>query len=208
MYKIIKRISDILISAVGLTAGSPVFAVTALCVYLSMGRPVLFRQERPGKDGIRFTLVKFRTMRTGGGTDAERLTQVGRVLRALSLDELPQLWNVLKGEMSLVGPRPLLPEYLALYTPRQALRHTVKPGITGLAQVNGRNAASWEQRLEYDAFYAEHLCAGLDLRILCKTVWNVLKREGIESQSGVPMEPLGDYLARTAEEELQSVGKT
>jgi lipopolysaccharide/colanic/teichoic acid biosynthesis glycosyltransferase len=163
----------------------PVLVVLAGGIALRLGLPVLFRQRRIGLDARPFTLLKFRTMRDAVGTDgmplpdADRLTPFGRWLRATSLDELPSLWNVVRGEMALVGPRPLLPEYLPLYSPRQARRHEVRPGITGWAQVNGRNAISWAERLEMDVWYVEHRSVRLDLKILAMTVGTVLRRDGI-----------------------------
>ena len=145
---------------------APLLACLALLVRLTLGRPVLFRQRRPGQDGVPFELVKLRTMKDGPGSDAARLTGVGRFLRSLSLDELPELWNVLRGEMSLVGPRPLLMHYLDRYTPEQARRHAMKPGITGWAQVNGRNAVSWDERFALDLWYVDHWSLALDLRIV------------------------------------------
>jgi lipopolysaccharide/colanic/teichoic acid biosynthesis glycosyltransferase len=163
----------------------PVFAAVALAVRVSLGSPVLFRQKRPGLNGEPFTLLKFRSMRDARDMagrslpDSARMTALGRVLRRTSLDELPELVNVLRGEMSLVGPRPLLMEYLPLYTPRQARRHEVRPGLTGLAQVRGRNALSWEERFELDLWYVEHRSLGLDLMILGQTAWKVIAGEGI-----------------------------
>ena len=184
----LKRGWDILAAGIGLLVFFPVIFVVAVLVLVSMGRPVLFAQTRPGRDGRLFTLYKFRTMSGASGTagelpDAERLTPVGRFLRRSSLDELPQLWNVLRGDMSLVGPRPLLVEYLRLYSPEQARRHEVRPGITGWAQVNGRNAQSWEERLRLDVWYVDHRSFGLDLRILWLTMLKVLRAEGV-SQTG------------------------
>jgi lipopolysaccharide/colanic/teichoic acid biosynthesis glycosyltransferase/glycosyltransferase involved in cell wall biosynthesis len=182
-----KRAFDLVVALTGLLVLSPLLGVLALCIRLNMGSPVFFRQRRPGRGGVPFRLVKFRTMRTALGPDgrplpdAERLTRLGRFLRATSLDELPQLWNVLKGELSLVGPRPLLMEYLALYTPDQARRHEVRPGITGWAQVNGRNALSWEQKFAHDVWYVDHWSLGLDLKILGLTVLKVLRREGVSA---------------------------
>jgi lipopolysaccharide/colanic/teichoic acid biosynthesis glycosyltransferase len=176
-----KRSVDVAVSAGLLVGLSPVIAGVAAVIRRSMGSPVLFRQERPGLDGRIFTVYKFRTMVDGPGTDAERLTPVGRFVRSSSLDELPQLWNVLKGDMSLVGPRPLLPKYLGLYDERQARRHEVRPGITGLAQARGRNALSWGERLELDVQYVENVSLRLDLQIVAETVRAVLKREGISA---------------------------
>jgi lipopolysaccharide/colanic/teichoic acid biosynthesis glycosyltransferase len=182
-----KRAFDLVTSSALLALLSPLMAAVALLVRLRLGRPVLFRQIRPGLAGKPFELVKFRTMRAPGGryqTDAERLTPLGRFLRASSLDELPELWNVLKGDMSLVGPRPLLMEYIPLYTPRQGRRHEVRPGLTGWAQVNGRNELSWAAKFELDVWYVENRTFGLDLLILWRTVIAVLKREGIGEESG------------------------
>jgi len=177
------------VALVSLLFLSPVLLMLAILVRTNMGPAVLFRQVRPGMDGAPFQMVKFRTMKDAvdsSGTplpDGERLTRFGKLLRATSLDELPELWNVVKGEMSLVGPRPLLVEYLPLYNPRQARRHEVRPGITGWAQVNGRNALSWEERLEMDVWYVENRSFGLDIRILWMTLFKVFQREGI-SQDG------------------------
>ena len=167
----------------------PIVIVAALVVRLQMGSPVFFRQERPGYKTKPFTVLKFRTMNSARDEqgnllpDEHRLTKLGELLRCYSLDEIPQLWNVLMGEMSLVGPRPLLVEYLPRYTSEQARRHDVKPGITGWAQVNGRNALSWEERFRLDIWYVEHLSLGLDAKIIWRTVQNVLKQKNI-SQHG------------------------
>ncbi len=193
----VKRVIDVLVASIGLVVLSPVIAVVAIAVALLLGRPVFFRQERPGLGGQSFELIKFRTMRTGPGSDAERLTSLGRFLRSTSLDELPELWNVLKGDMSLVGPRPLLPQYLELYSERQARRHEVRPGVTGLAQVSGRNAVDWDQRFELDVQYVEQASIGLDLRILGRTVSSVVRREGIAADGEATMEPFTG--SRTAE---------
>jgi lipopolysaccharide/colanic/teichoic acid biosynthesis glycosyltransferase len=166
----------------------PFMLLIALAVFLSMGRPVLFRQTRPGLRGQPFELYKFRTMRETRDEqgrllpDSERLTGIGRFLRSLSLDELPELWNVLRGEMSLVGPRPLLMQYLERYTPQQARRHEVLPGITGWAQINGRNALTWEDKFRFDVWYVENRTVWLDLKILFITLWKTIKREGISQQ--------------------------
>lgn len=180
-----KRILDLVTTAPVLVLLAPVLAVIALSVRLSLGSPVLFRQTRPGLCGRPFTLLKFRTMteaRDESGQllpDEKRLTALGRFLRSTSLDELPQLLNVLRGDMSLVGPRPLLMEYLDRYTPEQMRRHEVKPGITGWAQVKGRNALTWEERLALDVWYVDHRSFWLDVWILLLTVWKVIRREGI-----------------------------
>lgn len=181
----LKRAMDVGIAAGGLIVLAPVMAVVAAVIWIWMGRPILFRQVRPGLFGRPFTLVKFRTMRDASTPDGrllpdeERLTRLGTWLRRLSLDELPELWNVLRGDMSLVGPRPLLMDYLPLYTPEQARRHEVKPGITGWAQVNGRNAIGWEDKFALDIWYVDHWSLWLDLTILARTVVKVIQREGI-----------------------------
>ena len=184
-----KRLLDILVTLPALILLSPLLASLALLVSAKLGTPVLFRQQRPGLNGRPFTIYKFRTMtdaRAVNGqllSDAERLTGFGRFLRSSSLDELPELINVLKGEMSIVGPRPLLMQYLERYTPQQARRHEVRPGITGWAQINGRNAITWEQKFELDVWYVDHVSLRLDVKIIALTVWKTLKREGI-SQPG------------------------
>ena len=173
----------------------PVLVFVVVAVRLRLGSPVLFCQARPGLQGRIFMLRKFRTMRTPRAnedllsTDAVRLTSLGRFLRSTSLDELPSLWNVLRGDMSLVGPRPLLPEYLPLYTRHQMRRHEVKPGITGWAQVNGRNAISWEEKFELDVWYVDHRSFWLDLKILWMTVWQVIARRDIAANGHVTMPP-------------------
>ncbi|MEH0825576.1 MULTISPECIES: sugar transferase [unclassified Micromonospora] len=181
-----KRVIDVVVALTVLIVAAPVMAGVALVVLLALGRPVFFRHTRPGRDGRLFDMVKFRTMHPvdparGLVTDAERLTPVGRWLRATSLDELPEFWNVLRGEMSVVGPRPHLVSYLTRYTPRQARRHEVRPGITGLAQVRGRNALTWEEKFEYDVEYVDRRSLPLDLKILLATVRVVLSREGISA---------------------------
>ncbi len=188
MYPITKRGLDLVLASLVLLGSLPILLVIAALVAFSVGRPVLFRQIRPGRSGEPFELVKFRTMREGSGSDDERLTRVGRFLRSTSLDELPELWNVIAGHMSLVGPRPLLVEYLPLYSERQALRHEVRPGLTGLAQVSGRNAIGWGERLEADAVYVEQASPGLDLRILVRTIALVLRRDGISAEGHATME--------------------
>ncbi len=180
-----KRLFDIALALPALVILAPLMAVLAALVGLILGAPVLFRQQRPGRHARLFTLVKFRTMveaRDGENpcaSDAERLTPFGGILRRLSLDELPELLNVLKGDMSLVGPRPLLKRYLERYTPEQARRHEVRPGITGWAQVNGRNALTWDERFRLDVWYVDHVSLELDIRIIARTAGKVLKREGI-----------------------------
>lgn len=190
-----KRAFDLLGATLGGAVLSPVIAVIALVVRWKLGRPVLFRQTRPGLHGQPFELVKFRTMTTDRGPDGQllpdeqRLPPVGRFLRSTSLDELPELWNVARGDMSLVGPRPLLLEYLPRYSARQARRHEVRPGLSGWAQVNGRNAPDWDTRLEMDVWYVENHSLALDLRILARTVRAVLRREGISQPGHVTAEP-------------------
>jgi lipopolysaccharide/colanic/teichoic acid biosynthesis glycosyltransferase len=186
-----KRLIDVLGAGFGLLLLSPVILVVALVVKFCLGSPVLFRQVRPGLNGKPFTMCKFRSMtdkRSADGTllpDSERLTPLGRFLRAASLDELPELYNVLRGEMSLVGPRPLLMEYLDKYTPEQAKRHNVRPGITGWAQVNGRQNLKFSKRLELDVWYVENWSLRLDLQILLKTFYKVIKSDGVKSGQNV-----------------------
>ena len=183
----LKRLLDVVLSVAALVLVSPVLVCTFVVVRYALGTPVIFRQKRPGNNARLFTLFKFRTMAYATGAngaplpDDLRLTKVGQVIRRLSLDEIPQLFNVLRGDMSLVGPRPLLEQYLERYTPEQARRHLVKPGITGWAQVNGRNALTWDQKLELDIWYVDHASLRLDLKILLLTVLRVLKRDGINS---------------------------
>ena len=189
----IKRCIDIAIAAAVLLLAAPLLLLVAVAVRVNLGSPVLFRQRRPGLHGRPFTMVKFRTMRDAIGRDgrplpdAERLTPFGKLLRSTSLDELPELWNVLRGEMSLVGPRPLLMEYLDRYTPEQARRHEVRPGVTGWAQVNGRNALSWEERFRLDVWYVEHRSLRLDLKILTRTLSMVLRRTGVSAEGEATM---------------------
>ncbi|GGF21040.1 sugar transferase [Hymenobacter cavernae] len=180
-----KRLLDVALAGPLLLLTLPLLLAAALALRLANGGQIVFRQLRPGLNGTLFTLYKLQTMTNACDAqgrllpDAERLSRLGRWLRATSLDELPQLWNVLRGDLSLVGPRPLLPHYLPLYSPTQARRHEVRPGITGWAQVNGRNAISWQQKFIYDVWYVEHVSLGLDLRILARTFWKVLKAEDI-----------------------------
>lgn len=187
----LKRIFDILLAGILLVLLMPVLVSIALLIRYHLGSPIFFRQNRPGLHGEDFQLIKFRTMKELSNkqgevlSDEERITRLGRFLRASSLDELPQLWNVIKGEMSFVGPRPLLPEYLPLYNSNQKRRHDVKPGITGLAQVNGRNALNWEERFALDLWYVDHQSFYLDMKILMFTIKKVLMREGITSQGSV-----------------------
>lgn len=190
---VIKRAFDLGAAAILLMCLALPLAWLALLVRIKLGSPVLFRQQRPGLNGRPFQMLKFRTMTDARGPDgallpdAERMTALGRWLRATSLDELPELWNVLRGEMSLVGPRPLLMEYLALYTPEQARRHEVRPGITGWAQINGRNSIDWTQRFALDVWYVDHQSLALDLRILWLTLRKVWRREGISAEGEATM---------------------
>jgi lipopolysaccharide/colanic/teichoic acid biosynthesis glycosyltransferase len=188
-----KRAMDFAVAGAGLLLLSPLLAAIALGVRVSIGSPVLFRQVRPGLGGRPFTMVKFRTMRDARDADGkplpdtERMTRLGALLRGTSLDELPELWNVLRGEMSLVGPRPLLMEYLPLYTAEQSRRHEVRPGVTGWAQVNGRNAISWEEKFRLDLWYVDNQSFWLDLRILLVTLKKVFVREGVSPATGMIM---------------------
>ena len=190
---VIKGSLDRLVAAVCLLVLAPLIFLIWLLILILQDRSVLFRQVRPGRDGKPFVLLKFRTMneRTDARgnllPDGDRLTRLGRLLRATSLDELPQLWNVLRGDLSLVGPRPLLTKYLELYTPEQMRRHEVLPGITGWAQINGRNALSWPEKLRLDVWYVDHWSVALDLRILWKTLWQVVRREGISQEGHATM---------------------
>ncbi len=189
-----KRTFDVCAASAGLIISAPIQLVTAAAIALRLGRPIFFRQVRPGRDGKPFTLIKFRTMvaldaRGGRASDAERLTSLGRFLRATSLDELPTLYNVARGDMSIVGPRPLLMEYLPLYTPEQARRHEVRPGITGLAQISGRNALTWPERLALDVDYVRRRSFRLDLIILLKTFGQVLRFNQVSAPGEATMRP-------------------
>ena len=194
VYRFIKRAFDLTASALGLIILSPLLLILAVLVRINLGSPVLFRQERPGLNEKIFCLYKFRSMKDAEESsgrplpDEKRLTRFGRILRASSLDELPELFNVLKGEMSLVGPRPLLVRYLDLYSPEQHRRHEVLPGITGWAQVNGRNAISWQEKFRLDVWYVDHWTPLLDLKILLMTVKKVFIREGISAENQATME--------------------
>ncbi|WP_298973398.1 sugar transferase [uncultured Psychrobacter sp.] len=189
----IKRFLDIAAASTALVVLSPVYALTAYKVNKNLGSPVLFRQTRPGLGGRPFEMIKFRTMKDATDEqgnplpDSERLTDFGKALRNTSLDELPELWNVIKGDMSLVGPRPLLMEYLPLYSKEQARRHDVRPGITGYAQVNGRNAINWDKKFELDTWYVDNQSLWLDIKILLKTVKKVLVKDGINADGEVTM---------------------
>ena len=189
-----KRVFDITGSLLIIVLTTPIYLLLVIMGWCSLGLPVFFRQTRPGKGGALFELIKIRTMSSGKDEagqllpDAQRLTRYGRFLRASSLDELPELFNVLRGDMSLVGPRPLLVQYLDRYTPEQARRHEVRPGITGWAQVNGRNDISWEKKFELDVWYVDHLSFWLDVKILGLTIFKVVKREGISQDGQATME--------------------
>jgi sugar transferase EpsL len=186
---LVKRLLDVGVSALALVILSPVLVVVAALVKIKLGSPVIFRQVRPGLHAVPFEMYKFRTMtpagggETNGSTDEDRLTPFGAKLRSTSLDELPELWNVLTGDMSLVGPRPLLMQYLPLYSERQSLRHEVRPGVTGWAQINGRNSTPWPERLEMDVWYVENRSTWLDLKIMALTIPRALSRSGV-SQDG------------------------
>jgi sugar transferase EpsL len=184
-----KRLVDLIVAATALVVLAPVIALVALAVRVRLGRPILFTQTRPGFSGRPFRLYKFRTMVAGeaGASDENRLTPFGRFLRSTSLDELPELWNVIRGDMSLVGPRPLLMHYLDHYTPFQMRRHEVRPGITGWAQVNGRNAVSWDQRFADDVWYVDNRSFLLDLKILALTLARVVSRNGISAEGSATM---------------------
>ena len=194
-----KRALDIICSLLALIVFSWLYLIIAILVRIKLGKPVIFRQQRPGRDERIFTLCKFRTMtdaldKNGEPLpDGERLTKFGKWLRSFSLDELPEAWNILKGDMSIVGPRPLLVEYLPLYNDEQKQRHNVRPGLTGHAQVSGRNAVTWQRRFELDCWYVENYSFLVDARIICKTITNVFKRDGISSATSATMEPfMGD----------------
>lgn len=192
--KYIKRALDIMLSGIAMILLSPVMLITAILVRVNLGSPVVFCQERPGKDEIIFKMHKFRTMteeRNENGEllpDEKRLTEFGKTLRSLSLDELPELWDIFRGKMSIVGPRPLLVEYLPLYSEEQHHRHDIKPGLTGWAQVNGRNLTSWEERFEHDIYYVNHVSFLMDVKIVFATVRCVFAREGINAEGSATME--------------------
>ena len=195
MYKnYLKRVMDFILSLLAIIVLSPVLLVVAVLVRTKLGSPVMFTQERPGKDEKIFKLYKFRTMtdeKDENGNllpDEVRLTKFGKMLRSTSLDELPELFNILKGDMSIVGPRPLLVRYLPRYNAEQRRRHEVRPGLSGLAQVNGRNAITWEEKFKYDVEYVDHITFLGDWKIIFQTVWNVLKRDGISSETSATME--------------------
>ena len=209
MKRIIKRLFDIAASFIGLVLLSPLFLFLFFKIKKEMGTPVIFSQVRPGRDGKPFRMYKFRSMKDATDQDgnplpdADRITPFGAKLRTTSLDELPELWNVLKGEMSLVGPRPLLMEYLPLYSTEQYRRHEVRPGITGWAQVNGRNAISWEEKFEYDVWYVDNQSILLDIKILLLTIKKVFVKEGISAEGEVTMTKFTG--SQNIEEQKQSV---
>ncbi|MGH2075862.1 sugar transferase [Aerococcus urinaeequi] len=192
---VIKRLLDFILSLIGLIVLSPILIIVAILVRVKLGGPVLFTQNRVGKNSEIFKLYKFRTMTSEVDSEGKllpdevRLTKFGKTLRSTSLDELPELWNIIKGDMSIVGPRPLLVSYIPLYSEFQARRHEVRPGLTGLAQVNGRNAISWPKRFEFDVEYVDAVSFWLDVKILFQTVGKVFKKEGISSESSQTMEP-------------------
>jgi lipopolysaccharide/colanic/teichoic acid biosynthesis glycosyltransferase len=194
-----KRLADVLLVLLATPLWVPLMGVIALLARVKLGSPVFFAQERPGRDARPFRLVKFRTMtnaRDASGVllpDADRLTRFGRALRSWSLDELPEVWNVLRGDMSLVGPRPLLTRYLPRYSEHHRRRHEVRPGITGLAQVSGRNAITWAEKLDLDVAYVERCSLGLDARILGRTLWSVVRREGITAEGAATMPEFTGY---------------
>lgn len=195
MYKYVKRITDFTVALLLLVILSPLMAASALLIAANHDGPILFKQKRPGKNGKIFTVYKFRTMSTrqcdeNGRelSDFERMTKIGRLLRKTSVDELPQLFNIIKGEMSFIGPRPLLTEYLELYSPEQMRRHEVLPGISGWAQVNGRNTLTWDEKFAYDVYYVDHCGVLMDMKIFLKTVENVIRQNGINSGNENTME--------------------
>ena len=195
MYKYIKRSLDLITALFLVIILSPIMLIAAILIAVNRDGPILFKQERPGKDGKIFTVYKFRTMSTvlrdkNGNelSDFDRMTKIGNILRKTSIDELPQLFNIIKGEMSFIGPRPLLKEYLELYSPEQMRRHNVLPGISGWAQVNGRNTLTWDEKFAYDVYYVDHYSFKMDLKIFIKTIENVVSQDGINSDSENTME--------------------
>lgn len=195
MYRYVKRAMDFTIALIMLIVFSPLMLISCILIKMNKDGPILFKQKRPGKNGKIFTVYKFRTMSVHTHdkdgrelSDFERISKIGNLLRKTSIDELPQLINILKGDMSFIGPRPLLTEYLDLYTPEQMRRHEVAPGISGWAQVNGRNTLTWEQKFEYDVYYVDNMSLLFDVKIFIKTITNVLKQDGINSDSANTME--------------------
>jgi len=208
MYRrFFKRPLDVFCALLAVLVFSPLYILVAVLVRIKLGSPVLFSQERPGLNETKFKLYKFRTMTNARDANGEllpddvRLTKFGKFLRATSLDELPEAWNILKGDMSVVGPRPLLVEYLPLYDEHQRRRHTVRPGLTGLAQVNGRNAITWEKKFEYDLQYVDHITLAGDARVIFKTIWNAfVKKDGVYNQAGGTMEKFTGSAKKDVEE--------
>lgn len=203
-YEVFKRVGDIALASIGLAISSPLQVVIGILVWIKLGRPILFRQQRPGRNGEIFELVKFRSMlpanaEKGLVTDKERLTTFGRVLRSTSLDELPTLVNVLKGDMSMVGPRPLLVQYLELYSDEQMVRHDVRPGVTGLAQVRGRNALTWDEKFDLDIEYVKNRSTLLDIKILLATARLVTRRHGISASGDATMPEFEGRVARKSD---------
>jgi len=207
---LVKRLFDVIVAAVGLILLSPLMLVLAIFVIVKNGSPILFRQTRPGLFGRLFTIYKFRTMTDAADSqgkplsDSERLTSFGRFLRSTSFDELPELFNVLKGDMSIVGPRPLMTKYLDRYTPEQARRHNVKPGITGWAQINGRNTVTWEDKFKLDVWYVDNWNLLIDLKIILKTVFLVLKREGVSQMNRATVD---EFMGTAQNSNQQQSGK-
>jgi lipopolysaccharide/colanic/teichoic acid biosynthesis glycosyltransferase len=204
----VRRAVDVIVAVTLGVLGLPVIALVAVAVLVGLGRPLLFRQERPGLHGRLFTVVKFRTMlpaKPGRETDADRTTRLGRFLRASSLDELPQLWNILRGDMSLIGPRPTLPEQVARYGEHERGRLAIRPGVTGWAQVNGRNAISWEARIELDLWYIANRSLALDLKILWRTLLQIVRPEGIVGKGGVNPDFVGSPARRAAPDDTPTV---
>jgi sugar transferase EpsL len=201
-----KRVMDVVLAATALVVLAPVMAAIGIAILVTMGKPVLFRQQRPGLRAEPFELVKFRSMREGSGTDGrplpvnQRLTQLGYLLRRTSLDELPELWNILKGQMSIVGPRPLLMEYLPLYSAEQARRHEVRPGLTGLAQIKGRHLLKWDDRFALDVWYVDHWSIRLDLMVMGRTVGQVIRGSGLPSRTAddYPFQGVDQVAARSS----------
>jgi lipopolysaccharide/colanic/teichoic acid biosynthesis glycosyltransferase len=200
MYRnILKRLIDICISIFALIILSPLFCVVSLLIFLSMGKPIFYKQQRPGWNAKPFILLKFRTMNFSTDINnnllpsAKRITRLGKLLRRTSIDELPELINIIKGDMSLIGPRPLLVKYLPFYSEEEKKRHAVRPGLTGLAQIKGRNAISWPEKFKYDVYYVNNLSFGLDIKIMLVTIIKVLKGEGVNSSSGDIVVPFDEY---------------
>lgn len=212
MYKYVKRVFDFIMALILIIVSSPVMLVVSILILIKRDGPILFKQERPGKDGKIFLLHKFRTMSTVTEkdgrqlSDMERMSKLGSFLRKTSLDELPQFFDILSGKMSFIGPRPLVKAYLELYTPEQMRRHEVLPGLSGWAQINGRNTISWEEKFELDVYYVDHMSFGLDVKIFFTTLKNVLLRVGINSSEANTMEPFRGTV-RAEEQTVLTVGE-